>query len=116
VPPRLHAVYILASHSRCLYIGITNDLVRRISQHRTNGCRGFSAKYRTTSLVFYETTSDVSNAIAREKQLKGWRREKKIALIERDNPAWHDLAAGWFDGSEARPEAPEWNEGDERPG
>ena len=61
------------------------------------GGNGFSARYRTTSLVFFEMTGDARSAITREKQLKNWRREKKIALIERDNPAWRDLAAGWFD-------------------
>ncbi len=94
---RVYHVYILASHSRRLYIGVTNNLVRRIWEHRAKLIRGFSAKYRTTSLVFFETTSHARGAIAREKELKGWRREKKIALIERDNPAWRDLAANWYD-------------------
>jgi putative endonuclease len=94
---RVYHVYILASHSRRLYIGVTNNLVRRIWEHRAKLIRGFSAKYRTTSLVFFETTSHAMGAIAREKELKGWRREKKIALIERDNPAWRDLAANWYD-------------------
>jgi len=94
---RVYHVYILASHSRRLYIGVTNNLVRRIWEHRSKLIRGFSAKYRTTSLVFFETTVHVAGAIAREKELKGWRREKKIALIERDNPAWRDLAANWYD-------------------
>ena len=94
---RVYHIYILASHSRRLYIGVTNNLVRRIWEHRAKLIRGFSAKYRTTSLVFFETTSHAQGAIAREKELKGWRREKKIALIERDNPAWRDLAANWYD-------------------
>jgi putative endonuclease len=80
-----------------LYIGVTNNLVRRVWEHRAKLISGFSAKYRTTSLVFVETTTDVRSAIAREKELKGWRREKKIELIERDNPAWRDLAANWYD-------------------
>ena len=94
---RLYYVYILASHSRCLYIGVTNDLLRRLWEHREKLFPGFSADYSTTSLVYYETTGDVRSAISREKQLKRWRRDKKIALIERENPAWWDLAAGWFD-------------------
>jgi len=94
---RVYYVYILASHSRCLYIGVTNNLERRVWEHRAKRIHGFSARYATTSLVFYELTSDVRTAIAREKELKGWRREKKVALIEQSNPAWRDIAAGWFD-------------------
>ena len=94
---RQYYVYMLASHSRRLYIGITNNLLRRVWQHRARQIAGFSAKYCTTSLVFFDTLSDPRDAIAREKELKGWRREKKVALIERDNPAWRDLAANWYD-------------------
>ena len=93
---RAYYVYILASHSRCLYIGVTNNLLRRLWEHREKLVPGFSADYSTTALVYYEMTGDVRSAIEREKQLKRWRREKKIVLIERDNPAWRDLAAGWF--------------------
>ena len=93
---RTYYVYILASHSRRLYIGVTNNLFRRIWQHRSM-VSGFSARYRTTSLVFFETTGDARSAIAREKQLKSWRREKKMVLIERHNAGWRDLAAGWFE-------------------
>lgn len=93
---RTYYVYILASHSRCLYIGVTNDLLRRLWEHKEKVIDGFSARYATTSLVYYEATGDVRSAITREKQLKRWRREKKTALIERENPAWRDLAAGWF--------------------
>ena len=93
---RLYFVYILASQSRRLYIGVTNDLLRRVWEHREKRVEGFSARYNITALVFFETATNVRGAIAREKELKGWRREKKIALIERENPAWHDLAATWF--------------------
>ena len=80
-------VYILANRSRGLYIGVTNDLSRRVAQHRV-ATEGFSARYRCARLVLVETTPDVRSAIAREKQLKNWRREKKIALIQARNPAW----------------------------
>ena len=93
---RLCVVYILASHSRRLYVGVTNDLRLRVWEHRARQVQ-FTARYSITSLVHFDTTGDVKAAIAREKELKGWRREKKIELIERDNPAWPDLAAGWFD-------------------
>ena len=93
---RLYVVYILASHSRRVYVGVTNDLRLRVWQHRAQQVE-FTARYSIGSLVHFDTTGDIKAAIAREKELKGWRREKKIELIERDNPAWRDLAAGWFD-------------------
>ena len=85
-------VYILASRSRTLYVGVTNDLPRRLAQHRA-GANEFSARYRCARLVFVETARDARAAIAREKQIKRWRREKKIALIQALNPAWEDLSA-----------------------
>jgi putative endonuclease len=89
-------VYILASHSRCLYIGVTNDLRRRMYEHR-HGYSRFTTSNRIIKLVHYEPASNPIAAITREKQLKGWLRQRKIALIERENPGWIDLAAGWFD-------------------
>jgi len=88
--------YIVASHSKRLYVGMTNDLIRRLWEHRTSPT-GFVRAYRTTRLVFYETFPNSMNAIAREKQIKGWLRSKKTALIETTNPLWEDMAAGWFD-------------------
>lgn len=85
------AVYILASKSRCLYIGVTNDLARRLSVHRA-GLVSFTSRYRVTRLVYVEFTTDVRAALRREKQLKGWRRARKVALIEAANPDWSDLA------------------------
>ena len=85
-------VYILANRSRGLYIGVTNDIARRLAQHRA-ATSGFAARYRCARLVFVETASDARTAIAREKQLKKWRREKKIALIQAMNPGWDDLSA-----------------------
>jgi putative endonuclease len=84
--------YIIASKSGTLYAGITNDLDRRVSEHKQHLIPGFSAKYDCTRLVYFEQHSNPSNAIAREKQIKGWLRSKKIALIESINPHWNDLA------------------------
>jgi putative endonuclease len=88
-------VYILASRSRTLYIGVTGHIHRRVDEHRRGVGSEFTARYRCDRLVYVESTRDVNAALTREKQLKSWRREKKIALIESMNPAWEDLAAGW---------------------
>jgi putative endonuclease len=85
-------VYILASRSRNLYIGVTNDLQRRMVEHRQGLVLGFTARYNIFRLVHCEQFADIRDAIAREKEIKGWRREKKIRLIERDNPTWEDFA------------------------
>ena len=90
---RQYFVYLLASRSRTLYVGVTNDLRRRIAEHRRGVGSNFSRRYRATNLVFFETTSDVRVAIRREKQLKRWPRWRKVRLIETGNPAWDDLAA-----------------------
>src|SRR5438067_7794653 len=88
-------VYILASRSRRLYVGVTNNLLVRIAQHRTNQCQ-FTARYRITRLVYFEVCESVRTAIAREKQVKAWTRSKRVALIERLNHTWDDLAADWL--------------------
>ena len=93
---RLYSVYIMASRSRVLYIGVTNDLVRRVDEHKRGLVGGFTSRYHVTRLVHREEFTYVGDAIAREKALKGWRRSRKVALIERSNPAWMDLAEGWF--------------------
>lgn len=87
-------VYILSSISKVLYIGVTNDLKRRVWEHKIELMGGFTKKYRIKKLVYYETYNDVNTAIEREKQIKKWRREKKIALIESVNPSWKDLYEG----------------------
>ena len=87
-------VYIMASRSRVIYIGMTNDLRRRVAQHQHKLVEGFTQKYNVTQLDYYEVTNDVHSALAREKELKGWRRSKKVALIEKLNPAWKDLSDG----------------------
>jgi putative endonuclease len=95
---RTYYVYILASRSRNLYTGVTSNLLRRIAEHREGLVPGFTSKYKIGRLVHYEMFGDIRQAIAREKQLKAWRREKKIWLIKRGNPTWDDLAAEWFAG------------------
>jgi len=91
-----YCVYILASRSGTLYVGVTNNLLRRVYEHKHKLVPGFTKRYNIDRLVYYEATPDVRAAIAREKQIKPWRREKKVALIESKNRDWHDLAAGWF--------------------
>ena len=84
-------VYILASRTRVLYVGITNNLRARVYQHRLHAVPGFTARYEVDRLVWYESTELVMSALEREKQLKGWLRRRKIALIESVNPSWRDL-------------------------
>jgi putative endonuclease len=88
-------VYIMCSLSGTLYIGMTNSIYRRALQHRRGEIEGFSSKYHCIRLVYYEDFDDVHKAIGREKQLKGWSRVKKIALIESKNPRWEDMAEKW---------------------
>jgi putative endonuclease len=89
---RPYCVYILASRSRNLYTGVTNNLERRMIEHRQGLVPGFTARYKIFRLVHFEPFGDIRDAIAREKEIKGWRREKKIWLVKRHNPAWADLA------------------------
>ncbi len=84
-------VYIMASATGVIYVGVTNDLIRRVEEHKNEIVEGFSKKYKTNELVYYEYFRDIKYAIAREKELKGWRREKKVALIEKTNPNWSNL-------------------------
>ncbi|MCJ7511936.1 MAG: GIY-YIG nuclease family protein [Anaerolineales bacterium] len=90
---RSYFVYILSNRSRTLYVGATNDLERRIYEHKHNLVPGFTSRYRIDRLVYFEETGDVQAPIAREKQLKGWLRAKKVALIESVNSTWEDLSA-----------------------
>ena len=89
-------VYILTNVSQTLYIGVTNNLERRVYEHKHKLIAGFTKKYNLTILIFFEATIDVRSALAREKQIKGWTREKKITLIKEQNPMWQDLSKGWF--------------------
>ncbi len=93
---RTYYVYILANRSRTLYVGMTNDLDRRLREHKRKLNPGFTSKYNIDHLVYYEATNDIHIAIAREKQIKGWLRAKKIALIEAGNSEWRDLGSGSF--------------------
>lgn len=90
-------VYIMANVARTLYVGVTNDLSRRVYEHKQKLVPGFTSKYNLARLVYFETSGDARAAIAREKQIKGWLRAKKIALIEASNPEWEDLSARWYD-------------------
>jgi putative endonuclease len=98
---RQYYVYILSNQSRTLYTGVTNNLERRMYEHKMKLASGFTKKYGIDRLVFYETTSDVKTAITREKQIKGWTRNKKIGLIESNNPEWDDISDGWFNRSDS---------------
>lgn len=94
---RTYYVYLLASLSRVLYVGVTNNIERRVIEHKEKSVPGFTARYNVTRLVYYESFDYINDAIAREKEIKHWRREKKIQLIESVNPDWKDLSDGWRD-------------------
>ena len=87
-----HHVYIMSSRSRAIYVGVTSDLMRRMESHRSGGIAGHTRRYRINRLVYFEETADINAATACEKQLNGWRRSKKVQLIESSNPTWEDLA------------------------
>ena len=88
-------VYIMTNKSRTLYTGVTNNLERRVLEHKQKLVQGFTSKYNINKLVYYEVTNDIYSAISREKEIKGWLRAKKIRLIESKNPEWRDLASDW---------------------
>ena len=88
-------VYIMASKSRRIYTGMTNNIERRVKQHKAGEIEGFTQRYKINRLVHFEEFQYVGNAIRREKEIKGWDRAKRVALIERDNPTWDDLAHDW---------------------
>jgi putative endonuclease len=89
-------VYIMTNKSKTLYTGVTNNLERRVYEHKHKLVAGFTSKYNITKLVYYEETNDVQAALTREKQIKGWLRSKKIALIESENLEWKDLSLDWY--------------------
>ncbi len=93
---KTYYVYIMTNFSGTLYVGITDDLRRRVYEHKHKLIEGFTKKYNITRLVYYESTNSVEVAINREKQIKGWLRKKKIALIESMNPDWKELAEDWY--------------------
>ena len=92
----MYFVYILTNKTnKVLYTGVTNNLERRLYEHKNHLVDGFSSKYKTTKLVYYEVSESVESAIAREKQIKSYRRDKKIALINESNSDWKDLSLEW---------------------
>ena len=94
--PKTYTTYILANQGRRLYVGVTSDLARRVEQHRSGECHGFTGKYNIDRLVWYEEFSCALDAIAREKEIKGWLRRRKLDLIARTNPMFKDLADGVY--------------------
>jgi putative endonuclease len=96
VRERVYFTYILSSKSRTLYVGVTSDLRKRVFQHKQKTHPGFTSRYNCNRLVWFESFSEVSVAIQREKELKGWIRAKKVALVEAENPTWEDLSELWF--------------------
>src|SRR4030042_407715 len=92
---KTYFVYIMTNQSRTLYTGITSNIKKRGNQHKTDLVEGFTHRYKINTLVHVESFSDVNSAIAHEKQIKRWRREKKLRLIAKDNPDWRDLSDGW---------------------
>ena len=94
---RTYYVYIMTNRSGTLYTGVTNDLVRRISEHKTALSPAFTKRYRIDRLVYFEETNDIHAALAREKQVKAWTRKKRIDLINSLNPRWRDLSEDWED-------------------
>jgi putative endonuclease len=94
---KTHYVYILSSDTGTLYTGVTSDLVRRMWEHKNGVVEGFPKKYNIHRLIYFEETLNVESAIEREKQIKSFRRSKKLALVRKQNPKFDDLADDWFD-------------------
>jgi putative endonuclease len=94
---KTYYVYIMSSKTGTLYVGITSDIKKRVYEHKNHLVPGFTDKYKIDRLVYIETFGDALSAIACEKQIKRWRREKKVVLIESTNPQWVDLAADWYE-------------------
>src|SRR4030042_36250 len=94
---KTYYVYIMTNHKGTLYTGVTNDLMRRVHEHKNKEIDGFTKKYNIGRLVYYEQTNDVRRAIEREKQIKGWLRKKKVELIQSMNPKFEDLSRDWFE-------------------
>lgn len=101
---RFYFVYIMSNRSKTLYVGVTNSLIRRVRQHK-DGDSEFTSRYKLDRIVYCERFTDIRNALAREKQIKRWRRVKKIRLIVSVNPAWRDLSEGWYDRHQFQPVA-----------
>ena len=109
--PKQYFVYIMSNRSKTLYTGVTNNLIRRVREHKMGTGSHFAAKYRVDRLVYFERFEDIHNAIEREKRIKGWLRVKKIALIVSVNPAWRDLSLEWFQRNPFQPDPSEPSHG-----
>ncbi len=96
ITSKSYYVYIMTNKTRTIYTGVTNNLERRVVEHKCKLVPGFTSQYNLTRLVYFEVFGDMRAAIQREKQIKGWLRAKKVALIMASNPAWRDLTEGWF--------------------
>ncbi len=94
---KTYYVYIMTNKSGTLYVGVTNNIRRRVRQHKDKLVAGFTKRYNITKLIYYESFTDVHAAIAREKRIKGWVRRKKLDLVATINPQWGDLSDGWYD-------------------
>ena len=103
--PKVYFVYIITNRSKTLYTGITNSLIRRVHEHKLGIGAGFSCKYKLDRLVYFERFEDIHRAIGREKQIKGWLRIKKIALIVSVNPTWRDLSLEWYERHQFQPQS-----------
>src|SRR5512146_2460092 len=103
MPARRYYMYIMASESRVLYVGVTGNIWRRVLEHKLDNDPGFTTDYRIHRLVYYESFHYIGNAIAREKEIKGWRRSRKIAIVRSFNPTWEDLSEGWGEMIKAGP-------------
>ena len=102
---KTYFVYIMSNRSKTLYTGITNSLIRRVREHKLGVGSVFTTKYKLDRLVYFERFQDVHNAIEREKQIKGWLRSRKVALVVSGNPAWRDLSLEWFERHQFQPDA-----------
>jgi putative endonuclease len=103
--PKTYLVYIMSNRSKTLYTGVTNNLMRRVREHKTGAASDFTSKYKLERLVYFERFEDVRNAIERERRIKGWLRIKKINLIVSVNPQWRDLSQKWCERHQFQPEA-----------
>lgn len=101
----MYFVYIMTNRTKILYVGVTNNLLRRVREHKTSIASGFTAKYKLDRLVYFERFQDVHNAIEREKSIKGWLRIRKIALIVSVNPGWRDLSEEWYKRHQYQPQS-----------
>ena len=102
--PRAYYFYVMASYRGALYAGVTNDLTRRVYEHKHKVVEGFTKQYNVTKLVYDEIADSIEAAIEREKQVKGWVRRKKVELVESMNPYWEDLTKEWYDEMPATPD------------